>query len=90
MYGNYLATAEFYNLVADMWQAIGSLKTGRDAFPMTMLGENLIVTGGYGEDGHLTSVETWNGSSWVELNNLKMWRMSHAAVSIKAGKLSCI
>ena len=87
---NSLSTAEFYNPAADTWQAIGYLKTGRDAFPMTMLGENLIVTGGYGEDGHLTSVETWNGSSWVELNNLKMWRMSHAAVSIKAGKLSCI
>ena len=86
---NYLATAEFYNPAVDTWQAIGSLKTGRDAFPMTMLGDKLIVTGGYGEDGHLTSIETWDGTSWVELDNLEMWRMSHAAVSIKAGKLSC-
>ena len=86
---NYLATAEFYNPAADTWQAIGSLKTGRNALSMSMLGEKLIVTGGYGEDGHLTSVEAWDGTSWVELENLQRWRMSHAAVSIKAGKLSC-
>ena len=53
-----------------------------------MLGEKLIVTSGYGEDGHLTGVETWNGTSWVEADNLQGWRMSHAVVSIKVGKLS--
>merc|ERR1712130_870141 len=56
---------------------------------ISMLGDMLIVTGGYGEDGHLTSVEAWDGASWVEMENLQKWRMSHGAVSIKAGSLSC-
>jgi len=86
---NYLATAEFYNPAADTWQAVGSLNTGRNALRMSMLGDMLIVTGGYGEDGHLTSVEAWDGASWVEMENLQKWRMSHGAVSIKAGSLSC-
>jgi len=87
---NYLATAEFYDPAADTWQAIGSLKTGRLALSMSMLGVKLIVTGGFGEEGHLTSVEAWDGTSWEEMENLQGWRMSHAAVSIRAGRLSCI
>ena len=70
--GLLLASAEFYNPATDMWKAIGSLKTARANFPMTMLGQQLIVSGG--EPGPLTSVETWNGTSWVELNNLKVGR----------------
>ena len=54
---------------------------------MSMLGGQLIVSGG--EPGYLTSVEAWNGSSWVEIENLEAGRRSHMAVSIKAGKLSC-
>ena len=85
-----LTSAEFYNLAGDNWQYIGSLNVGRTYSPMTMLGENLIVSGGQ-LDYHLTtcSVETWNGSNWVELNNLMVGRAYHAAVSIKAGKLAC-
>ena len=82
-----LASAEFYNPLDDRWQAIGSLKTGRTFFPMTILGEKLIISGG--EPGLLTNVDTWNGSSWVELTNLVVGRAYHAAVSIKAGKLAC-
>ena len=82
-----LASAEFYNPLVDRWQAIGSLKTGRTFFPMTILGEKLIISGG--EPGLLTNVDTWNGSSWVELTNLVVGRAYHAAVSIKAGKLAC-
>ena len=41
----------------------------------------------------LPFVETWNGTSWVMLNE-NMWmdegRYLHAAVSIKAGTLACI
>jgi len=85
--GQLLASAEFYNPATDMWQAIGSLNTARANFPMSMLGKQLIVSGG--DPGPLASVETWNGTSWVELDNLKVGRDYHAAVSIKAGKLSC-
>ena len=86
-----LTSAEFYNLADDKWQYIGSLNVGRTYSPMTMLGGTLIVSGGQ-LDYHLptTSVETWDGSKWVELNNLMVGRAYHAAVSIKAGKLSCV
>ena len=57
---------------------------------MTMLGGDLIVSGGY--PGFLTSVEMWNGNNWVELDDqrLEIGRAEHAAVSIKAGILSCV
>merc|ERR1712037_954360 len=84
-----LASAEFYNPATDVWQAIGALNTARAYFPMTKLGKQVIVSGGESGDP-LPSVETWNGTSWVELNNLKVGRTYHAAVTIKAGKLFCL
>ena len=86
-----LASAEFYNPAKDIWQEIGSLITVRTLFSMTMLGSDLIVSGGYDEI-FKTSVETWNGSAWVELEGmgLGVLRGAHAAVSIKAGELSCV
>ena len=77
-------SAEFYNLASDSWQQIGSLITGHSYSPMTMLGENLIMSGGLSlavDDMHLTSVETWNRGRWDELNNLRAYQY-HAAVSI--------
>ena len=92
-----LASAEFYNPAKDIWQEIGSLISVRTLFSMTMLGSDLIVSGGFDEaddrpTNGRTSVETWNGSRWVELdeNKLDGWRGAHAAVSVKAGVLSCI
>ena len=57
---------------------------------MTMLRAALIVSGGI--PGEQTSVEMWNGSNWVELDDqrLEVGRIYHAAVSIKASALSCI
>ena len=77
-------SAEFYNLASDSWQQIGSLITGHSYSPMTMLGENLIMSGGLSlavDDMHLTSVETWNRGRWDELNNLRAYQY-HAAVTI--------
>ena len=85
--GRPLASAEFYHPEADMWQAIGSLKTSRAYFPMTQLGKQMIVSGGV--PSLSSGVEAWNGNNWVEMNNLVVGRMYHAAVSIKAGQLSC-
>jgi len=85
---DFLASAEFYNLEADTWQPIGSLKSARAYSPMTVLGGDLIMSGGT-NPLYLTSVETWNGSSWEELKNIMLEKDSHAAVSIRAGKLSC-
>ena len=85
---HFSASAEFYNLADDTWHEIGSLYTARAYSPMTILGGNLIMSGG-NNPHYLTSVETWNGSSWSKLTNLMVERTSHAAVSIRAGKLSC-
>ena len=70
------------------WQKIGSLNTGRGYSPITLLGEKLVVSSG--APSPLTSIETWNGSSWIELDNLMVAREYHAAASIKARKLSCV
>ena len=87
-----LASAEFYNPAKDIWQKIGPLIIRRSFHSMTMLGSDLIVSGGFGDISETTSVETWNGSKWVKLdeNRLDGFRGAHAAVSIKAGVLSCI
>ena len=87
---SYLSSAEFYNPQLDIWQKIASLSTRRAWSSMTMLGAALIVSGG--SPGDQTSVEMWNGSNWVELDDqrLEVGRAGHAAVSIKAGVLSCI
>ena len=87
-----LASAEFYNPAKDIWQKIGPLITGRAVHSMTMLGSDLIVSGGLDEISGPTSVETWNGCTWVELDGMGLGvvRGAHAAVSVKAGELSCI
>ena len=86
-----LSSVEFYNPQLDIWQEIASLTTRRGWSSMTMLGGDLIVSGG-GSPDYLSSVEMWNGSNWVELNNqrLEVGRSGHAAVSIKAGVLACV
>ena len=48
------------------------------------------MSGGFDEFSGASSVETWNGSTWVEGMGLGVLRAGHAAVSIKAGELSCI
>ena len=59
-----LDSAEFYNPAEDAWQAIGALNIARTFFQMTMLGEQVLASGGKPE--LLTSLETWNGTTWVE------------------------
>ena len=89
-----LDSAEFYNTAKDIWQKIGPLITGRTFPSMTMLGSDLIVSGGLNnhETSGLTSVETWNGCTWVEWEGMRLGvvRGGQAAVSVKAGALSCI
>ena len=90
--GGFLASAEFYNPAEDGWQVASNwfLNKGRAYFPMSMVGERLIVSGGADNDNNpLTSVEAWDGTSWVEVTSLKMGRKYHAAVTVMAGKLSC-
>ena len=72
----------------DSWRAIGSLNTARRYCLMTKLDNQILFGGGY--PGPMASLETWNGTSWVELTtSLSVGRARHAAVGIKAGKLLC-
>ena len=57
-------SAEFYNPAEDAWQAIGGVNIARTFFQMTMLGDEVLASGGKPE--LLTSLETWNGTAWVE------------------------
>ena len=89
---SYLSSAEFYNPQLDIWQEIVSLTTRRYSASMTMFGADLIVSGGYDGYDYFSTVEMWNGSNWVELDDqrLEIGRRGHAAVSVKAGVLSCV
>ena len=83
-----LDTVEFYRIAEDSWKSVGSLNHARDSFPISLVGAQIVVTGGQSPT-LLTSVETFDGASWVELDKLKTDRAHHAAVSIPQGKLSC-
>ena len=84
-----LDTVEFYGIAEESWKAVGSLNRARDSFPMSLVGAQIVVTGGQTPLDLLTSVETFDGTSWVELDELQTGRARHVAVSIPAGKLSC-
>ena len=85
---DYLASVEFYFAASDRWQTIGSLNVARRDSPMTMVGSTVVLSGGR-NPAFLTSVETWNGTSWAEMRELKVGRKAHAGVTVEAGKLKC-
>ena len=75
---NHLASAEFFNPISDMWHAIGSINTERVYSPMTMVGQELIVSGG-SSPGLFDQV--W--SLGTELDGTSWRCLTRAAVSIK-------
>ena len=81
-----LSSVEFYVAAVDRWRSIGALKTPRRYHSMTVVNQEMIVAGGY---YLLTSVETLNGTIWLETNNLKVARHHHAAISFPASLLTC-
>jgi len=83
---DYPTTAEFYTPSIDMWRTIDTLSTGRNWHSLTIINGQMVVAGG---DNEITSVETLNGTEWVQTNNLKVGRDHHAALSIPAGLISC-
>ena len=90
----YLSSVEFYVSSVNKWRSLGSLETARGYHTMTVVSGQMIVAGGYNSSwtntsGLLTSVETLNGTHWVQSNNLKVGRNYHTAVTIEAGKISC-
>jgi len=83
---DYPTLVEFYAPDIDAWRNIDPLNTGRSYHTLTIINGQMVVAGGNNE---ITSVETLNGTEWVETNNLKVGRDMHAAVVVPAGALSC-
>jgi len=82
-----LNTVEFYSPVTDIWTNLATLGTARSSHSLTIVNGQMVVAGGY--PGLITSVETLNGTEWIQTNNLKAGRQDHAAVSVPAGLLTC-
>jgi len=81
-----LNTVEFYSPVTDTWTNLASLGTARYWHSLTKVNGQMVVAGGVTE---ITSVETLNGTEWIQTNNLKAGRGRHTAVSVPAGLLTC-
>merc|ERR1712130_122116 len=81
-----LNTVEFYSPVTNIWTNLATLGTARDFHSLTIVNGQMVVAGG---EPLLTSVETLNGTEWIQTNNLKAGRANHAAVSVPAGLLTC-
>ena len=65
-----LNTAEFYTPVTDIWTNLDSLGTARAFHSLTIVNGQMVVAGGMNE---ITSVETLNGTEWIQTNNLKVF-----------------
>ena len=66
---DYPTNVEFYAPNINMWRNIDSLNTGRSLDTLTIINGKMVVAGGENE---ITSVETLNGTEWVQTNNLKV------------------
>ena len=85
-------TVEFFSVAKNSWQAIGDLREGRTWCAMSLLGHEVLVSGGSGWDGdeiELSSVELFNGTSWIPWYGLDETRSGHIAVSVPSGRIFC-
>ena len=65
-----LNTVEFYTPSTDIWTNLASLGTARAFHSLTIINGQMVVAGG---DPEITSVETLNGTEWIQTNNLKVF-----------------
>ena len=85
-------TVEFFSVAKNSWQAIGDLREGRTWCAMSLLGHEVLVSGGSGWDGdeiELSSVELFNGTSWIPWYGLDETRNAHIAVGVPSGRIFC-
>ena len=76
---DYPTLVEFYEPNIDTWRNIGALSTGRWYHSLTMINGQMVVAGG---ENHITSVETLNGTEWVETNNLKVVSLYNSCLQL--------
>ena len=84
------SSVEFYSTARDTLRAIGQMGESRKAFAMSFLGQQVIVTGGAASGvGVKSSMELFNGTSWIPWVNLIEARIDHVAVSVPLGHITC-
>jgi hypothetical protein len=85
--GGYLASVEQYDSATGTWSAAGSLITPRANHTMSLFVAGnefrILVAGGEGDTGALTSAELWTQSSptWRLTASMALARTGHAAIS---------
>ena len=86
-----LNTVEFYSPVTDIWTNLDSLGTARAFHSLTIVNGQMVVAGGSPE---ITSVETLNGTEWIQTNNLKVCLKFKFKVKVKVSnspsRQSCV
>ena len=88
-------TVEFYSVAKDSWGAISDMRQSRSWFAMSLLGQQVLVSGGSAYPGldedeiELSSAEWFNGTSWIPWYGLDEARRGHIAVSVPSGRIFC-
>ena len=81
-----LDTVEFYTANMESWQNLGRLITARSFHSLSIVNGQMVVAGG---DNEIASIEAFDGTSWIQMESLKVGRDHHAAVSIPENLLLC-
>ena len=81
-----LDTVEFYTANMESWQNLGRLNTARSFHSLSIVNGQMVVAGG---DNEIASIEVFDGTSWIQMESLKVGRDHHAAVSIPENLLMC-
>ena len=81
-----LDTVEFYTANMESWQNLGRLNTARSFHSLSIVNGQMVVAGG---DNEIASIEVFDGTSWIQMESLKVGRDHHAAVSIPENLLLC-
>jgi hypothetical protein len=77
---NKLDTVIFYNVKTEQYHMLPSMRCKRRGCTAVVIGNSIVVLGGYGENGKLKSVEAFNFESytWQELPEMSQARWLHA------------
>ena len=73
-----------YNLKTEQSHMLPPMRCKRSGCTVVVVGNNIVVLGGLGERGRLTSVESFNFEryTWQELPEMSQARSFHTAVVV--------
>lgn len=74
-----------YNPKSNVWQKVASMRIGRDAIGVCLLGERLFAVGGYDGNSYLKLVEAYDAeeNKWHQVASLNNERAGACVVAIK-------